>query len=232
METVPWATLAEKARSMSIETSAAHTMSKAVEIAKDFVVGCELAGITAVHDRHRVETVAATDTLVREADAVQYELGQGPCLSSIADHEVTLCNDLSKKSEWPQWAERVRTELGLHAALGVRLFVTDDSLGCLNMYATRPDAFDDESIARAQALGAHIAVAMTASIRIDQLQTALQNRTVIGQAEGMLMDRFSLTGPQAFQVLRRISQDRNVKLKTIAQRLVDEGFGSDVLGLP
>lgn len=104
--------------------------------------------------------------------------------------------------------------------LSFQLFTSADTLGALNLYSRRPEAFDEEDLSAGLMLAAHAAVALAESQHAEQLRTAALNRTIIGQAQGILMERFSLTGDRAFTVLRRVSQDRNVKLHEVANQLV------------
>lgn len=115
---------------------------------------------------------------------------------------------------------RVSTQLGVAGMLCVQLFTTADTLGGLNLYSHRADAFDDDSADVATYLAAHVAVAVAETQNSDQLRLAAVNRTVIGQAQGILMERFSIDAARAFDVLRRVSQDNNVKLRNVAQNLI------------
>ena len=101
-----------------------------------------------------------------------------------------------------------------------RLFTTEDTLGALNLYSRTRDAFDEDDVYDGYALAAHVAVALAAAENVEHLETAIVNRTVIGRAEGILMERFDLTPAQAFAVLRRVSQRRNVRLYRVASELV------------
>ncbi|MCW2770859.1 MAG: hypothetical protein JWR27_2292 [Aeromicrobium sp.] len=104
--------------------------------------------------------------------------------------------------------------------LCVQLFVTKDTLGALNLYSTQVEAFDSDDEAAALALAAHVAVALTAAKEFESLVSAIASRTVIGQAEGMLMERYK---HQAFAVLARESQASNRRLRTIAEEIVRNG---------
>ena len=121
---------------------------------------------------------------------------------------------------WPTWGPLVAKEIGVVSIVSYRLFTTEDTLGALNLYSRRPDAFDTDDVYNGQALAAHVAVALAASQNTTHLELAIANRTVIGQAEGILMERFGITAEQAFAVLRRVSQHRNVKLNRVAEELV------------
>jgi AmiR/NasT family two-component response regulator len=115
----------------------------------------------------------------------------------------------------------VATELGLHSSMSFRLFVSGDTLGSMNLYSQKVAAFATDDIHEGVALAAHVAVALAGAQQVENMNIALQGRTIIGQAEGILMERFSLTSEQAFKVLTRLSQDNNVKLRQIADKIVD-----------
>ncbi len=104
--------------------------------------------------------------------------------------------------------------------MSYRLFTTEDTLGAMNLYSVKRNAFDADDIDNGHALAAHVGVALAASQQAEHLEMAITNRTVIGRAEGILMERFDLSADQAFAVLRRVSQHGNVKLNRIAEDLV------------
>ena len=114
----------------------------------------------------------------------------------------------------------VAHEVGVVCIVSYRLFTTEDTLGAMNLYSLRPDAFDADDISNGEALAAHVGVALAASQNVENLELAITNRTAIGRAEGILMERFGIPPDQAFAVLRRVSQSRNVKLNRVAADLV------------
>jgi len=101
-----------------------------------------------------------------------------------------------------------------------QLFTDGDSLGSLNLYSEQVGAFDDDALAVGLTLAAQTAVALQTSRQIETQARGIATRTVIGQAQGILMERFDLTADTAFEVLRRISQDSNTKLLDVAADLV------------
>lgn len=153
----------------------------------------------------RTVTGASSDRVVRRVDAPQNELDEGPCLDSVRTHDTVISQDLSRDPRWPRWSPRVISEFGVHSMLSLLLYTTKRSYGSLNLYGDRTQAFDSESLAVAQALTAHLAVAVAASREIDHRGLAMVNRTVIGQAEGILMERLDLTSEQAFDSQARVA---------------------------
>jgi GAF domain-containing protein len=209
------------ARSLRNEPDELQTLEKALEAAVEVVSGCDAAGITLVQRRHRtVETPAATDDLARRSDQLQLEVGEGPCLSVLDREDIIYCTDLMAERRWPLWAPRVADELGVLSMICFQLFTTQQSIGALNLYSFHVDAFDARDQAVGLALAAHIAVAVAASRDIDSHDRAIAHRTVIGQAEGLLMERYGLSPEQAFTFLKRVSQDSNTKLTDVAATLV------------
>ena len=209
------------ARSLAAEHSELETMDKALAVAVEIIEGCQHAGISLVMPGRRIETPAATSDVAWRGDRLQYELNEGPCLDSIADEETIVCPDLLTEKRWAAWGPRVAKELGVRSMLCFQLFTTDKTLGALNLYSESPDAFDAHDEAVGLTLAAHIAVAVAASREIDTRDAAIVNRTVIGQAEGILMERYQLDAEKAFSVLKRVSQDTQTKLAVVARGLVE-----------
>jgi GAF domain-containing protein len=142
-------------------------------------------------------------------------------MDAVWEHEVISSPDLATEARWPTWGPRVVSELGVRSMLCIQLFTSNDHVGALNLYSRQVRAFDDiGDRLEAQALAAHVAVALVAAQEIEQLSEAVGTRTVIGQAEGILMERFDIGASQAFEVLKRVSSHSNVKLHAVAVELV------------
>lgn len=208
------------ARSLGNQHGELETVEKALAVAVELIEGCHHAGISMVVSGRRIETAAATSEVAMRGDQLQYELGEGPCLDSIRTQETILCRDLRHESRWSTWAPQVAEELKVRSLLCFQLFTTAKSFGALNLYSESVDAFDTQDQALGLALAAHIAVALASSREIDTREIAIISRTVIGQAEGILMERYDLTSDKAFSVLRRVSQDTQTKLVAVATDLV------------
>ncbi|WP_433272194.1 GAF and ANTAR domain-containing protein [Actinosynnema sp. CS-041913] len=220
--------LAELARALQQQDNPQETLDEMVLAAVGTVPGAEQAGVTTIRERREVDTVAASDQLVHKIDAIQYETGQGPCLAALYDDKTVLAADLATEPRWPLFTERAR-DLGVGSMLSFQLFVAGDDLGALNLYALRSEAFDDESIQVGMLFATHAAVALAAAQRQQELVQALHTRDLIGQAKGILMERYKLTGDQAFALLTRVSQHTNTKLRGLAEELVTSG---ELSGLP
>lgn len=211
--------LAGAARSMQGGTSTQQTLDKVVLVATEIIQGCDLVGISVVHP-DGIDTPAGSDEALRRIDELQFTLKEGPCFDALRTHETVYSGDLATDERWPRWGPYVAKEIGVVCIVSYRLFTTEDTLGAMNLYSRKPEAFDTDDIYNGQALAAHVAVALAASQNAEHLELAISNRTVIGRAEGILMERFDIPADQAFAVLRRVSQHRNMKLNRVAEELV------------
>jgi GAF domain-containing protein len=214
--------LADAAREMSSESGTQLTLDRAVQMATDMIESCDLAGISVAGPDH-IETPAASDETLRTIDERQYEIGEGPCLDALRQEEVLTVGNLAEDPRWPRWGPHVADELGIHSSMSFRLFTTGDNIGVFNLYAKSVDAFSSDDVLDGMILAAHAAVALAATLEEDHLHRALDSRRMIGEATGIIRERFGLTTDQAFGVLRRISQTQNIKLHQVAQTLVDTG---------
>jgi GAF domain-containing protein len=199
------------------------TIEETVEKVLEFTlkaIGCDFAGVIFVHGRHHIETAAATDPIVAKLDAMQMEIGEGPDVSVIADRLSVIVSDTRTEGRWPDWAARVH-DAGIRSLLSVRMYTDDETIGTLNAYSREADAFDVDDQAVAHILARHAAVALGSARKVENLWMAVDARKRIGQAQGILMERFDLSADQAFAVLLRYSQDNNVKLRVVADRLVE-----------
>lgn len=213
---------AEVARSLAGEDTLEATLQRIVEQAVQTVRGAEFASMSLIRARKEVTTVTATDDVCRRVDEVQYETGQGPCLDAIWDEETVLVNDLSATDRWPEFSARAAT-IGVCSILAFRLFLHEDRMGALNLYASEPGSFTDECRHLGAAFAAHAAVAWDHAREAEGLRAANDTRALIGQAQGVLMAQRKITPDAAFALLRGASQRRNVKLRDLAQEVVDTG---------
>lgn len=195
-----------------------HTLAQITHAAVDVLPQVEYASITVRHADDRLETVAPTNEVLRIIDRGQYEYREGPCYDAATDELHVVADDLATDSRFPHYG-KVAVEAGIKSQAGVRLFDTGRSIGALNLYATEVGAFSDfETLA---ALFSHqAAVAISYAHEITNLNEAIQTRKTIGQAVGILMERYELTDQRAFAFLTRLSQTRNVKLRLVAQEIV------------
>jgi GAF domain-containing protein len=215
--------LAAAARDMQDEDSSKQAMQRAVMLATQILPGCDAAGVCVVYRGDRVDTHATSNDALRQVDTLQHELQEGPCLDALRESETVQSSDLSVDERWPKWGPEVAARLGLFSIVSYRLFSTDSTLGALNLYGKDLSAFSADDVHDGMALAAHVGVALAGAQEVENLERALNGRTVIGQATGILMERFTLPSDRAFSLLSKISQNKNLKLRQLAEQIVQTG---------
>lgn len=213
--------VAELAAQLADTPSLEELLERALELAVEIVPGCEQSGISLLQNRV-VETPASFGEVAASCDKLQETLGEGPCVTALLEAEVIRIDDLEVDPRWPRFAEAA-VQHGVRSMLACRLATQRDKLGALNLYATRPEAFTEESEAMAVGYAAHVSLALSALDRESNLRRAMASRELIGQAMGILMERHRITASQAFDVMVHASQRSNVKLRLIAEELVRTG---------
>ncbi|MGY6027077.1 GAF and ANTAR domain-containing protein [Streptomyces spinosirectus] len=216
--------MAVLARRLLEQESVQATLDEIAAAAVELVEGCDAAGILAVR-KGRAVTLAARGNMVSESDRLQGELGEGPCFDLARRKDgarVYRIADMTRpQPAWERFAAAAR-ELGVGSMTGVLLYTDNDDFGALNLYASRPGTFGKDIETAGWLLASHAAVALADARTIDQLQHGMETRHAIGQAMGILMERHGLSEDDAFDVMRRISQHHNVKLRDVAQRVRSE----------
>jgi GAF domain-containing protein len=182
-------------------------------------IGASHASVVLVHRGRRLESAASTDALVEEADRLQIEFGEGPTFDAVREEASVIVGDAAGDSRWLKWSGEMAT-VPLRSVLSVRLRTPTTTVGVLNLFDPAVERFGARDDAIAQVYADHAAVAVANARSESTLWQAIEARKLIGQAQGILMERFDLTDDQAFAVLRRYSQDNNVKLRDVAQRLI------------
>lgn len=217
------AAIASAARRLhQTDASVDATLEAMALAARDSIPGFDLAGISTVDAQGNVTTRAASDPLVLKFDDVQYSLGEGPCLDALGSAHVVAVPRIRWEQRWPRYVPQV-IGLGLRSQLAVKLGLDGNgTLGGINLYSTISDDIEPEAESIAELFAIHAATALGSIIEIDQLNQAMHTRKVIGQAIGILMERYDIPEDNAFQFLVRASQTDNIKLRDIAQGLVDE----------
>jgi GAF domain-containing protein len=213
--------LGELARQMRSAPDEEALLQRITNAAVSEIEGAEHACISLV-EGNVVRTKASTDELARRVDSRESELKEGPCITSLREEVTVRSDDFEQEERWPRFVAAAMEE-GIRSMLAVQLFVKDDNLGALNVYATKPNAFaeHDESIAMLLAL--HAAIAMQSHTAESNLRLALESRDIIGQAKGILMERYKLSSIDAFDLLVVASQRTHRKLREVADRLVTTG---------
>ncbi|MET0865569.1 MAG: GAF and ANTAR domain-containing protein [Nakamurella sp.] len=217
---LPVALVAEGVRAAVARSTPTESMQAVLDMAVQ-TGPCDAASITFIGAGKSIETIAASDDRVRKADELQYATGGGPCLDAVWTDGVFIVPDLLKDGRWPEWAPRA-ADLGIGASISVHLF-TNAALGSLNLYSLAPRTFTDTDVENARVIAAQASVVVAYGRAQENLWRAIDARNLIGQAQGMLMQRYGLTAEKAFAVLRRYSQHHNIKLTVLAEQLTTTG---------
>ena len=166
------------------------------------------------HEDDRLETIASTDPIAVTVDEMQYRLREGPCYDTVTADTITYSNDLGDDPHWPRYGPQA-AELGLNSQLAVRIADGSSSVTGLNLYSRSRKGFEDvDSMPSMFAEQARISLGY--AVHIESLKKALDSRETIGQAMGILRERYKITGERAFEYLVRLSQNNNVKLRDVA----------------
>jgi len=219
------AALAELAGLLMSTTSFEDLMQSVADLAGRAVPAASTCGITLSENGH-VITVASADALARLLDEQQYELDTGPCLEALRTARVVTADDLSTETRWDGYPA-LAVAHGVRSVLSSPLLVNERPIGALNLYAETAHAFDEDSQVAAAQLTALAAATATAAMRhydeltlTDHLRTALSSRSVIDQAIGIIIGMQRCPAETGFDVLRTVSQNRNIPLRVIAADLV------------
>ncbi|MFG3101925.1 GAF and ANTAR domain-containing protein [Streptomyces sp. NPDC048182] len=217
--------MADMARVLLAQDSVDATLERITSFATRLVEGCDAAGVLILRGKE-VESLAPTDQLVIDSDRLQGRLQEGPCFDAARpqrpERVFRIADFTDEQQRWPAYAPPAR-ELGLGSMMGFLLYTEDEELGALNLYSRRPGAFTDNSETAGWLLASHAAVAFAGARSHAQMLQAVDTRHVIGEAMGILMGGHHLTEQQAFDVLRRYSQDRNIKLRDVARQVCEKG---------
>jgi transcriptional regulator with GAF, ATPase, and Fis domain len=204
-----------------------EVLTRVAELAVQAIPGAEGAGLTLL-EKDRADTLVSTADFVTEVDAIQYGIGQGPCISAATEGHTVHSESLGADARWPTFGSKV-ARLNVHSALSLPLVTPDGVVGAMNIYAHRKRAFSERSVE----LGKLFAVPAAISVQnaqvlaqakrlATQLQNALSSRAVIDQAIGIMMSRSGCGADEAFSRLRALSQTQHQKLNWVAQSVVDQ----------
>lgn len=214
--------LSDLARELEQEQDTEALLADIVHASLDLIPHVAEASISLVMGRRTVQSKAASGELPRRIDALQSATGEGPCVDAAYEQLIVRVPDLSREERWPDFAQAAY-DAGARSMLSFQLFVRGDNLGALNLYGDDVNIFDEESEQVGLLVAAHAAVAFSDAQQISQLNQALGTRDLIGQAKGILMERFKITSQQAFHILTRASSESNIKLRDVADHLTRSG---------
>lgn len=196
----------------------------AICVAATLVVkGCDHASILVRRNGHYV-TVGASDRMAQRIDDLERAVGDGPCVDAIEEETPQIETDLTTPNLWPKLAARLVAETPVRGTMGFRILVDQHKTGALNLFSDTPNVFDTQSAGEAIVLASFASVAINAVARgedVATLRRGLLSNREIGKAVGMLMLLHGVPEQEAFEVLRRYSQDLNIKLADVARTVVE-----------
>ncbi len=211
---------------LAIELHDAPGVDETIDAVVQFALqalSCTYAGVALYARGSQPEVAAVTDPVVADVYNLQIDTQNGPLVTALRDRATILIRDTLTDDRWPEWAEKVAA-LGVRSVLDVPLATGNEgrsSVGVLGLYSDRPDAFGEDDEAIAHILARHASVAVASARHEETMAQAVDARKLVGQAMGILMERFDVDGDRAFAILKRYSQDTNTKLRDVAQQLVD-----------
>jgi GAF domain-containing protein len=212
--------MAELARAVAAPRSVEDVLSDVTATAKELIPGVDTAGVLLIGRGGKFETLASTSDLPYRLDELQMKYEEGPCVQVALDDLIVRTDDFRAEERWPRYSTAV-VELGVLSGLSVKLYTADRTAGALNLFGFKANAFDGADETIATVLAAHAAAAILASRQGEQLESALSTRDRIGQAKGIIMERYGVDDVRAFEMLRRLSQESNTRLADVALRVID-----------
>ncbi len=219
--------MAELARKVAGPRSVNDVLSDVTSAVMDLIPGTDTAGILMIGKGGKFESLAGITELPHRLDELQMEYNEGPCVQAALDEVIVRTNDFRNEGRWPRYSPAV-VELGVLSGLSLKLYTANRTAGALNLFAFKPNAFSSADETIGTVLAAHAAAAILASREGEELHSALSTRDRIGQAKGIIMERYQVDDVRAFEMLRRLSQDSNTRLVDIAERVVEtRGQGRD-----
>lgn len=198
-----------------------ETLTSVTRACVDLLPCVVAASVLSVEGPEKHSSLGPTSALATNLDELQNRLQEGPCWDAATSDAVTRAPDLTADGRWPRFGPAA-VESGVRSMLSFRLFTFDRRVAALNLFAEATDAFSDEAETIGGMLATHAATAMTANDRELQFRSALASRDLIGQAKGILMERYDIDAVRAFELLSTLSSDRNIRLADLAAKIVAE----------
>ena len=211
-------TMVKVAQALGEVTDLEGTLQRVARSACDTVPGADMASISIRHSDGRLETMAPTEDIPAEADALQYEYQEGPCYEALTDDKTVSSPDVAADARWPRYGPAA-AKLGVKSQLALEFYDSSQSRGALNLYSRSQGALVDQH-QLVELFATHAGLAMGHVRTVGGLVVALGTRKVIGQAIGITMERYGIDEERAFEFLIRVSQSRNVKLRDVAVGVV------------
>jgi transcriptional regulator with GAF, ATPase, and Fis domain len=215
-------TMAQLTSKFARPTDIDDTLNSVTASCVDLIDGVESADVLLIAGADLFRSVAATSQLALEIDDLQQRFREGPCIDAATGDSVVVSNDLRGDVRWPRFA-KAAVAAGVHSLMSFQLYTHNARMGALNLFGLKPEAFTAEFEAVGAMLATHAAIALIADDVRLQFQSALASRDTIGQAKGMIMERFNVGPARAFELLTKLSQDSNTRVADVAAQLVSRG---------
>jgi GAF domain-containing protein len=204
------------------DTDSDTVIAELAEHAAVEIPGAQYAGVTVTRNAKHIDTPAATHKWPILLDEIQQRHREGPCLTAAWEERTIHVPDLETDGRFPLYRRDALEQTPIRSIMAFQMFIAGETMGALNVYAEQPNVFDQTSRDIGLVFAAHSSVAWNAARRDEQFKRALASRDVIGQAKGMVMERYGVDAVQAFEVLRKLSQDSNVPLVQVATELISK----------
>ncbi|BCZ21495.1 GAF and ANTAR domain-containing protein [Mycobacterium senriense] len=212
--------MAELAREIATPRSLDQVLTDVTTTAIKLIPAADIAGVLLLKGGGEFDSVADTDSLVAKLDKLQHDFGEGPCHDAALKETIVRTDDLREEPRWPNYAPAA-VEHGVLSSLSFKLYTAERTAGALNLFSFRPGVWDTEAETIGSVFAAHAASAIMAGSHGRQMQSALSTRDRIGQAKGIIMERYGVDDVRAFELLRRLSQESQTKLVDVAQGVID-----------
>jgi hypothetical protein len=212
--------MAELARTAAAPRSVEDVLSDVTSAALELIPGADTAGVLLIGKGGKWESVGGTSDLPHQLDRLQMLFNEGPCVEAALDEVIVRTEDFRHEDRWPKYSNAV-VDIGVLSGLSFKLYTASRTAGALNLFSFKPNAFDGQDETLGTVLASHAAAAILASREGEELQSALSTRDRIGQAKGIIMERYDVDDVRAFEMLRRLSQDSNTRLVDIAERVIE-----------
>ncbi|MGN7782726.1 GAF and ANTAR domain-containing protein [Mycolicibacterium sp. 22603] len=211
--------MAELARAVALQ-SVDDVLRDVTSAAIELIPEADTAGILLIGKDAAYESLAVTSELPHKLDELQVTFGEGPCMQAALEDIVVRTDDFQNEPRWPKYSPAA-LEYGVRSGLSFKLYTANRTAGALNLFSFHPNAWTARAETTGLVLAAHAAAAILASRQSEELESAVASRDRIGQAKGIIMERFKVDDVQAFALLRKLSQDSNTKLADIADQVIN-----------
>ena len=212
--------MAQLAREIAAPRPLEQVLTDVTTAAVDLIPRADVAGVLLVKKGGEFESLADTDSVVAQLDKLQNDFREGPCYDASLKDTIVRTDDLRTESRWPRYAPAA-VQRGVVSSLSFKLYTADRTAGALNVFSFEAGEWDAEAETIGSVFAAHAAAAILAARHGEQLQSAVSTRDRIGQAKGIIMERYGVDDVRAFELLRQLSQESQAKLVDIAQRIIE-----------